>query len=72
VVGDITANNRLFTVADAGCVDIRLFGIQAAVRPDGSDAITVEEDGRAKTILYRWTPGASYPDTSRARRVLPK
>jgi hypothetical protein len=56
VVGDIIPNNGLFTVADTGWVDIRPFGIQAAVRPDGSYAITVEEDWKAKTVLYRWTP----------------
>ncbi|WP_322013380.1 hypothetical protein [Paraburkholderia sp. J12] len=39
----------------SGWVDIYM-GISAAQRPDGSYVVLVEDDARAKLLMYQWTP----------------
>jgi hypothetical protein len=55
-IGDMIPNNGNFTVDQTGWVDMRPFGVQASLRPDGSYAVFVEEDWSAKTVIYRWRP----------------
>lgn len=40
----------------SGWVDIYM-GISAAERPNGEYVVLVEDDARAKILMYRWTPG---------------
>lgn len=40
----------------SGWVDIYM-GLSAAQRPDGSYIVLVEDDARAKLLMYQWTPG---------------
>lgn len=43
-------------LGESGWVDIP-YGIRATKRSNGEYVVIVEEDWRAKNVLYRWTPG---------------
>ena len=54
-VGSLEPNAALGGVENTGWIDV-LTGITAYKRKDGEYLIFVEEDFKAKSILYRWTP----------------
>lgn len=55
-IGAMIPNNGIFSLDQTGWVDMRPFGVQANQRPDGTYAVSVEEDAYAKTVIYRWKP----------------
>lgn len=55
-VGYMTPNNGLFTLADTGWIDYRPFSIHAFQRANGQYIVTLEDDGKCKTVVYQWTP----------------
>ena len=57
-VGILEPGSSVGGVENTGWIDI-LTGISAFKRADGEYLVFVEEDYKAKTILYRWLPGAA-------------
>jgi hypothetical protein len=51
----ITANSTYVYAAMSGNVDVEL-GISATLRSNGEYDILVEDDARAKILMYRWKP----------------
>ena len=52
---DIGTMDASSTLGALGWVDIP-YGVRAYKRPNGEYLVLVEEDGRGKILMYRWTP----------------
>lgn len=55
LVGQMRPGPEIGGQRDFGWVDLP-YGIRAIRRPDGEYVISIEEDWRAKVVLYRWRP----------------